>query len=189
MPRVTRAQAQANREAVVLAASELLREHGVAGVSLDAVCSRAGLTHGGFYKQFASKDALLTEAMNFAVNQRRKIIAETIEEHGDAARALLTNWYLSPEHRDDPTSGCAVAALVGEAATNAHGPLRDGYRTALDDLLSAVATRDGGASGHVGDADLVKVALMVGALELARATAGTPLSQEFLVAAFEHLQT
>lgn len=189
MPRVTRARAQANREAVVRVASELLREHGVGGVSVDAVCTRAGLTHGGFYKQFASKDALLSEAMNFTVDQRRKVVAETTEQHGDGARALLTNWYLSPEHRDAPTSGCAVAALVGEAATNAHGPLRDGYRTALDDLLCAVATHDGDASGHVGDADLAKVALMVGALQLARATAGTPLSEQFLAAAFTHLQT
>lgn len=181
MPRVSRERAKANRAAVVQAASELLRERGAAGVTVEAVSSRAGLTHGGFYKQFETKDALLSEAIALASQQRRDAVAATISEHGSAARAVLANWYLSPEHRDNPGSGCAVAALVGDVTIHHGGPLRSGYLNALDDLISAVSA----SSGTDG---IAAVALMVGALELARATAGTALSDKFLRTAREQLR-
>jgi TetR/AcrR family transcriptional regulator, transcriptional repressor for nem operon len=184
MPRVSREQAAANRAAIVRAASELLRERGPAAVTVDAVSERAGLTHGGFYKQFASKDALLDEALAYAVDQRRQAVDAAVEERPDAA-AALREWYLSAEHRDDPASGCAVAALSGIVATEPDGPLHDGFRGALDDLLGAVERlRPERADG---DAALADVALMVGALALARSTAGSAMSERILAAARERL--
>lgn len=176
MPRASRAQMEANRTAMVRAASELLRERGAAGLTLDAVAAHAGLTHGGFYKQFASKDALIAEAVAAAATERREAAAEIAS--GEGGRAALLDWYLSAEHRDAPASGCVVAGLAGEASLAPASALGDGFRGALDDLI---AVRAAGAAGR--DVALADVALMVGALELARATAGTPLSEELLAAA------
>jgi TetR/AcrR family transcriptional repressor of nem operon len=167
---------EANRAALVQAASALIRERGTAGLTLDGVAARAGLTHGGFYKQFASKDALIVEAIGEAARERREAVAEV--SAGEGGRAALLDWYLSAEHRDEPASGCVVAGLAGEASVDPHGALGDGFRVALDDLLAARADSTGDRATALAD-----VALMVGALELARATAGTPLSDELLAAA------
>jgi len=180
MPRVSREQMQSNRAAVVQAASELIREKGMADVTVDAISARAGLTHGSFHKQFASKQALLLEAICAAVDQRRAAVQKTVEEHGSDAPDVLKDWYLSEEHRDNPATGCAVAALVGHAATVTDDALRDAYCRAVGDLLAMV--EDGGTADAFGE-----VALMVGALELARATKGTPLSARFLESARQRL--
>ncbi|AYG03326.1 TetR/AcrR family transcriptional regulator [Gryllotalpicola protaetiae] len=176
MPRASRAQTEANRAAVVRAAAALVRERGAAGLTLDAVAARAGLTHGGFYKQFASKDALIAEAVDEAARERREATAAVSAREG--GRAALLDWYLSAAHRDAPASGCVVAGLAGEASVDPHGALGDGFRGALDDLIAARAS---GTADR--EAALADVALMVGAIELARATAGTPLSDELLAAA------
>jgi TetR/AcrR family transcriptional regulator, transcriptional repressor for nem operon len=175
MPRASRAQTEANRAALVHAASELLREQGTAGVTLDAVSGRAGLTHGGFYKQFASKEALITEALDAAATERREAAEATARDGG---REALLDWYLSADHRDVMASGCVVAGLAGEAAIAPHGVLRTGFRRALDELISTHAA-GGGERAEV----LADIALMVGAVELARATADSPLSDELLAAA------
>jgi TetR/AcrR family transcriptional repressor of nem operon len=167
---------EANRAALVRAASELIRERGAAGVTLDAVAARAGLTHGGFYKQFASRDALIAEAIDAAATERLEAATEIAA--GDGGRAALLDWYLSADHRDVLTHGCVVAGLAGEASLEPHGALSDGFRRALDDLI-AVRTSSTGDR----DAALADIAMMVGALELARATAGSPLSDELLSAA------
>jgi len=179
MPRTSRAQTTANREALVRAASALLREQGPAALTLDAVASRAGLTHGGFYKQFASRDALIAEAVDHAAAERRGAVEALQAAEG---RAAVIDWYLSPAHRDAPGDGCAVAALAGEAAHAPAGPLGDGIRSAIDDLVDARQRAGDDSDAARADA-LAEVAMMVGALELARATAGTPISDELLAAA------
>jgi TetR/AcrR family transcriptional repressor of nem operon len=173
---------QLNRDAFVRAASELMREEGVAAATIDAISARAGLTHGSFYKQFGSKQALLVEAMCAAAAERRSAVECAIDEHGANARAVLIDWYLSESHRDTPAMGCAVAAMVGDAARDESGELRVAYVQAVEDLLAAIT-----ANG-IDDA-YCAAALMVGALELARATKGTPLSTEFLNSARERLAT
>lgn len=178
MPRTSRAQTAANREALVHAASALLREQGPAALTLDAVASRAGLTHGGFYKQFASRDALIAEAVDHATAERRDAVIELQQTEG---REGVLDWYLSAAHRDDPADGCVVAALAGETAHTPAGPLGDGIRTAIDDLVRA-RQRAGDTSDEARQDALAEVAMMIGAVELARATVGTPISDELLAA-------
>jgi TetR/AcrR family transcriptional regulator, transcriptional repressor for nem operon len=184
MPRVSREQMRLNREAVVRAAAELIREKGVAAATVDAVTARAGLTHGGFYKQFGSKQALVAEAVRAAAEERQAVIREGRADHDsdrDGSRGgILGDWYLSAEHRDNPAAGCPVAALVGDAAVDTDETFRAAYRAAVDDLLAAVEA--GGSADPYGD-----VALMVGAIELSRATAGTPMSDRFLESARRRL--
>lgn len=185
MPRVSREQMTVNRAAVVRAAAALLREHGPAGVTVDAVSARAGLTHGGFYKQFASKEALLLEALQEAREQRQKVMRERADVPGGDSLAAFADAYLSPKHRDNTADGCVAAALLGTVAREPGGPLGDGYSSVLEDLVDAVATRTPDAEPQL---VLMDVALLIGALQLARATAENPRSEDFLTAAREHFE-
>jgi TetR/AcrR family transcriptional regulator, transcriptional repressor for nem operon len=170
MGRVSQAQARENRDHIVRAAARLFRERGIAGVSVADVTAAAGLTHGGFYKHFASKEALVAEAVGRAVDDQ---IARL---DGYPDRAALLTAYLSPAHRDSPGDGCPTAGFGGDLAREdpAH-PARRAYA----DGLRAYADRL--------DGDLAAVSTLVGALLLARATAGTPLSDELLEAAAARL--
>lgn len=174
MPRVSREQAALNRAALVTAAAELLCARGSAGVTIDAVSARAGLTHGGFYKQFASRDALMAEALDQVV-LRRRVVLGSASAAPDPRRAVIEA-YLSARHRDDPSHGCPVAALAGDPAIFSDAPLFDGFNEAFSDLVEAVRVPPGDGRA------LLDVAAMVGALQLSRTMAGTASSDEVLSA-------
>lgn len=117
MGRVSQAQAEENRRRVVETASRLFREHGT-HVSVADLMKASGLTHGGFYKQFASKEALVNEATAHAFNEFTRLQQDKVEQsgtRGPAQRALIDS-YLSVEHRDNPAEGCPVAALAIDMA-------------------------------------------------------------------------
>ncbi len=178
MGRVSQAQAQQNRQQVVDAAARLFRERGVQGVSVAELMAAAGLTHGGFYKQFASKEALVTEATERAfatLNERLSALGDDRE----VARHRLIEYYLSPAHRDDPGDGCPTAGL---AADMAHEPPGSDARRLYENGVESFAHRVAVDS----DEDLVAVSTMVGALLLARATGGE-LSDRILSTARESL--
>ena len=184
MPRVSRQQMLYNRAAMVEAAAVLLRTDGPAGVTVDAVSSRAGLTHGSFYKHFHSKEALIVEALSSAVEQRRAAMeAREARPEGDTISAFVTA-YLSGAQRDNLGDGCVAAALAGAVASDPDGPLGEGFRVAVDDLVAAVQTRQPHAD--VKDV-LADVALLVGSLALSRTARGTKRSDAFLDAGIERL--
>jgi TetR/AcrR family transcriptional repressor of nem operon len=172
MGRVSQAQAQQNRERIVATAARLFRERGVSGVSVADVMAEAGLTHGGFYKHFASKDALVAEAVTQAFTAQAA-------ELGPDVTAFL-GAYLSPTHRDNPGGGCPSAGFGGDVA---HASGGDETRFAYAKGVEAFATY----LGKPGEPDLAALSMMAGALILSRATAGTPLSGEILAAARETL--
>ncbi|MFK0109977.1 TetR/AcrR family transcriptional regulator [Streptomyces sp. NPDC091217] len=178
MGRVSQAQAQANRRRVVERASQLFREQGT-GVSVAELMNAAGLTHGGFYKQFASKEALIDEAVTHAFGELAEHHATTLEEHkGHRAEAQqsLIDGYLSVRHRDNPAAGCPVAALATDMA-------RDGgdlgahrtYTEGVQDFTQWLATDD--------EDGTARLCTMLGALLLARATKDSPMSEQVLSAA------
>lgn len=175
--KVSREQARRNREAVVEAASRLFRARGVEGVAIGEVMRAGGMTHGGFYNQFPSKDALAAEACNRALEgsvARWRRIAE--EAGADGAKAIVRD-YLSARNRDAPETGCALVSLGPEAARRGGGmaaALRDG----LEGLVEAYAA----AGGVERDEALAAVAQMVGAMMLARAVDDEALSDQLLVA-------
>jgi TetR/AcrR family transcriptional repressor of nem operon len=188
MPRTSRETASRRREEVVQAASRLFRERGVQGVSVPDLMAEAGLTHGGFYRHFQSKDALEAEAYGRGLEQTAELVWSLIEQHagdGDAARTALLDRYLSVGHRDDPGDGCATAALAIDAAHKGVGnPLRQALASGVErmaDILTGLSGEEHPAARRA-DA-LASFSTMVGALILARATAGTTLSEEILVAA------
>src|SRR6202011_3642660 len=103
--RVSREKAIENRERIVETASRLFREKGFDGVGVDAIMSGAGLTHGGFYGHFGSKDDLAAEAVVRALERS----AEKLGRHANLTE--LISEYLSERHCADRASGCAIAAL------------------------------------------------------------------------------
>ncbi|SDM12925.1 TetR/AcrR family transcriptional regulator, transcriptional repressor for nem operon [Nonomuraea maritima] len=174
MSRVSQAEAQANRKRVVEAASRLFREKGVPNVSVADVMQSVGLTQGGFYKQFASKSALVDEAAAKAFADMLDQLTAMDDDHADhdAARSALIESYLSPEARDNPDTSCPAAGFAGDFAREPER--RDVYAAGVRDMAGWIAP---------GDTGLAALSTLVGALLLARATAGSPLSEDILRAA------
>jgi TetR/AcrR family transcriptional regulator, transcriptional repressor for nem operon len=191
MPRVSRVQAEANHQAIETAASRLFRERGLAGVTVADVMAEAGLTHGGFYTHYASKDDLAAKAceaaFSFAAEKwRRRIEAAPSPA---AARRAITEGYLHERNCNPTAASCPTATLVADVsrAPAAH-PIHPAY---LAGVVQQVETLAGlGSSGdparNRADA-CVQLATMMGALLLARATHGDPISGEFVDAAIAHL--
>src|SRR5690606_11485514 len=126
---------------IVRKASVRLREKGVHGVGVAELMKEAGLTHGGFYAHFASRDALLVEAVAHAMD--RSIVhwrknAEATPP--DARMAAIVNAYLTPAHRDDPGYGCAIAALGAEIAREG-AKARRMFGAKLEEMVEVLAAQ------------------------------------------------
>jgi TetR/AcrR family transcriptional repressor of nem operon len=194
MGRVSQQQAQQNRTQVVEAAARLFRERGVQGVSVAELMAAAGLTHGGFYKQFSSKEALVAEATGQAFTELGEQLTGRDDESGGhaAARTALLDYYLSPDHRDHAGEGCPTSGLAVDVAREAPGsPVRATYAEGVAAFARWLSPESPGSpeSGtspgsqnnpDPADQDLVTLSTMVGALLLSRATAGTELSDRIL---------
>lgn len=187
MPRVSRQQTELNRERILESAARLFREQGFRTPSVADLMQAAGLTHGGFYGHFDSKDDLAVQACEHAFAQSHKRWQERREHDGDpaTARRTIVQAYLSAAHRDNPGDSCPVSALVGEMAhAQSHSPLQQQYVNGLEQLLALMTTTDAGIEPAAARREaLTQYALLVGALSLARATRGTALSDELLEAA------
>ncbi|GIF63936.1 TetR family transcriptional regulator [Asanoa ishikariensis] len=171
MGRVSQAEARANRAAAVQAATRLFRESGVANVGVADVMKSVGLTPGGFYKRFPSKAALVDEAVGMGFTDMLRYLSELSEDTDDHAAAwqALLDTYLSVQHRDDPGEGCPAAGFAGDIARDP-AP-RQTYATGVREMAAWIAP---------GDAGLAALATLVGGVLLARATAGSPVSEEIL---------
>lgn len=113
MGRVSRAQAERNRQHIVETATRLFRQHGAEGVSIADIMGAAGLTPGGFYKHFASKEALVDEAFALAFQQALGAwdqVARRDRKEGDSALAALVRFYFRPRPLE---TSCPLLALAG----------------------------------------------------------------------------
>lgn len=180
--RVSREQAARNREHVIDTAARLFREKGYSGIGVADLMKEAGLTHGGFYGNFDSKEDLMAAACVRAFDgatDRWRVLLETAPE---TALAQIVASYLSRRHVDHPGAGCALAALGGELARLGE-PVRDiasaGVRAQIDMLAPLMAGADAQSQRR---AAMAAYAGMVGALVLARAVNDTALGGEILQA-------
>ena len=178
MGRVSQAQARENRRRVVATASRMFREKGTA-VSVADLMKAVGLTHGGFYKQFASKEELVAEAITHAFDDAAAHSALPLDEHADneAVRQTLIDQYLSNRHRDHTGEGCPISGFAAdlEREPEQAARTRDVYIKGVRNRAAQLAAGD--------DDGLAQFCTMVGALTLARATRGDPISDELLQAA------
>jgi TetR/AcrR family transcriptional repressor of nem operon len=191
MPRVSKAQAEANHEAIEASASRLFREKGLDSVTVAEVMADAGLTHGGFYAHFPSKDALAAAACESAFAFAEEKWRRRIEQAAGsaAARRTIANRYLRNANCDPSTATCPTATLVTDVGRAAEDhPIRAAYVEGVRGQIDTLAAL--GTSGDLGEdraAACVQLATMMGALLLARATHGDPLSAEIVKAARAHL--
>lgn len=114
--RVSRIQAEENRQAVIDAASRLFRRHGFDGIGLKDLMAGAGLTQGAFYKQFASKSDLAVQASARALDLSVARWTSIAATRPDDPLAALLGFYLSEGHRDEIAEGCPIVALGSDAA-------------------------------------------------------------------------
>ncbi|MBX9932664.1 MAG: TetR family transcriptional regulator [Methylobacterium sp.] len=174
MPRVSQEQARLNRQRVVEVAATLFRERGLHGVGVADIMASAGLTHGGFYGQFANKDALAAEAFDSAIAEDRR---------GDVD-AILAN-YLSLAHVQTPGMGCPLAALANDISREApNSPVRTRFTKGVEGLASILANLTPKASRERRrQKSLATLSTLVGAVVLARAVNDEALANDLLQAA------
>ncbi|WP_242123568.1 TetR/AcrR family transcriptional regulator [Sphingobium sp. Sx8-8] len=178
--KVSREQAARNRDKVIDTASRLFRAHGVDGVGIHEVMRESGLTHGGFYNQFPSKEALAAEACAASLAgsaDRWRAIAEAAGP--DRAAAAIADDYLSARNRDAPETGCALIALGPDAARRG-GALAQAFRDGFEALTGVIETMSADISREEA---LARMAQLVGAMVLARGVGDPALSEEIMAAA------
>lgn len=170
---------QETRERIIRTAAKRFREDGVEAVGVAALMADAGLTHGGFYAHFPSKEALVAAACAEGFGESQDRLRKTIERHPPGEKLVaLAETYLSPAHRDHPGQGC-IAAAIGPEIARHPAETRAEFTRGLHGLLELAAAAleaDGGDPAAAAEA----VAAMVGALTLARAAADEALSNRFL---------
>src|SRR5690349_8991117 len=114
--KVSREQAAENRERVIDIASRIFRERGFQGIGVADIMKAAGLTHGAFYGQFASKEDLMEKATMRAFDGAEALWAKLARDAPDDPVGAIAAQYLSTQHRDHPELGCVVASLGPELA-------------------------------------------------------------------------
>jgi TetR/AcrR family transcriptional regulator, transcriptional repressor for nem operon len=161
----------ASHDRIVKIAARRMRESGTAAPGVAEIMQAAGLTHGGFYKHFGSREDLVAEAVEraFSDNSRASARFETLEEYAD--------WYLSPAHRDRPATGCGVAAFSADAARDGER-VRAAYAAQVERYLGRLEAWTGSR-----DTALQALALLTGGLQTARALGAGPLSDQVLAGA------
>jgi TetR/AcrR family transcriptional repressor of nem operon len=187
MPRVSKEQTELNRSAIENASARLFREKGLNGVSVADLMAAAGLTHGGFYGHFSSKDELAAVACARAFEQSSARWAARVKDQPDdaAARKALIEAYLAPQNLHDAGNGCPAMTLAGDVAREAPGkPVRAAYLAGMSELVEILAAFTPSTdAGQRRQAALAQWSTMVGAMTLARATADSAIANEILAAA------
>lgn len=166
---------------LVEAAAARFKEHGVDGISLADLMQDLKLTHGGFYRHFDSRDELVTEALELALTQSGQAMRERLFDGDTPDIARFVDFYLDEAHRDGRATGCAVAALAGDAprkSADVQAQFRKQIESNLETLSEAL-----GLAGSADDARstaLLVLSALYGALMMARAVGDSPLSREVL---------
>lgn len=169
---------------IIQIASEKFRKNGIMPVGIANLMADAGLTHGGFYAHFKSKEALLDEALGAALEQMTDKLARVSQGRTDALEEIL-QVYLSKAHRDTPEMGCPVAALTPEVARQA-ASTRQVFSDKLRKLVGVIETQLHVNSEAARSKNAIAIfSLMIGALQLARAETDETRAETILQAAIE----
>jgi TetR/AcrR family transcriptional repressor of nem operon len=170
-----------SRSTILDSAGRLLRARGIVGARVADVMQGAGLTVGGFYAHFASKDELVSAALHRLGAEYRDRLFNRIEEkpEGDRVAEILKR-YLSAAHRDAADQGCPFPSIVGEIGTTAPEQ-RDALAKELAALIERLESLIPQAQGHkTRTVAIGLLALMIGGLSVSRALRGTALSDEVI---------
>jgi TetR/AcrR family transcriptional repressor of nem operon len=183
--RYEKGRKEATRQRIIDVAMARFRNDGIAGTGLASIMADAGLTNGAFYPHFASKTSLVREAVVEAIAQQADQLRRLVDAGGVDT---VIESYLSQGHRDNPASGCPLAALLPELARlspDAHatfaGPFEDAVHVMEQALPEGLENRESAAIGLL--------AILIGTLQLSRALAGTQLSDRILAGGADAART
>ncbi|MBO0144690.1 TetR family transcriptional regulator [Agrobacterium sp. Ap1] len=185
--RVSRAQAEENRDRVIDVASRMFRQHGFDGIGLKDLMKGAGLTQGAFYKQFASKDDLAAIASRRAMESATRRWSAAANDSADPLEAVMA-FYLSSDHRGEKAEGCPLVALGSDAARQSaevRQPFEDGIRAHFEVLNELTGDSK---SSEPGSKAMAILSLMVGAVTLSRIMEDATMSQGILDAAADEVR-
>ena len=171
--RYAKGHKEATRRQIAKVASERFRRDGVEAVGVASLMADAGLTHGGFYSHFDSKEALVRAATAEALQRGRAQLARAGAEQGIEG---IVRAYLRPTHRDAPARGCVFASLapdIARASSATRAALTQEFEAHIDLIASYLPKADRGRS-------MAMFSLMMGALQLSRMVSDEALSDDVL---------
>ncbi len=178
MARYSTDHKEKTRAAIVDAAAERIRSGGFDALGVASIMAEAGLTHGGFYAHFSSRDALLAAAVTRLFEKACDTVGRFEEKHGEAALDRYIDFYLSPRHRDDAERGCPIPALTGDAQ-RAAPVVKAAFEAGLDQLAERVGRMMPKGGKRAG---LALLGEMAGVLGVSRTMGDARASGELLAA-------
>ncbi len=184
----SRAEKAKTHKRIVSIASKKFREEGLAGVGIAELMKEAGLTVGGFYKHFDSRDDLVAEAVSSAFGGWKRRVDAAASGGPPVSLAKLIDDYLNAAHRDDPGTGCAFSALAPEIARSdkrTRAITTEQVRNDIQLIAGLIPGRDAHA---VRSQAILTFSALVGAMSLARTVSDEVLSREILKTVAELLK-
>ena len=164
--RMSQAEKDKSHARIVASASRLMRERGVEGASISDVMNDAGLTHGGFYKHFATKEAMTESALDAAFAAPLAML----DGDNPDARSAFRELYLSMRHVASRGRGCPVAAIGQDVSRTGSTQVKAAFGRGVDQIVDALAdTMDGPAEARRASA-FQQFSMLVGAVVIARAS-------------------
>ena len=177
-----------SHDRILRVAAARFRESGVDGIGVADLMKDAGLTHGGFYRHFASRDELVAEAIECALRDGGQRTVDVVETSKQSPLAALVDGYLSTAHRDSLATSCAVATLAADVARSNDGA-RSAYTRQVGtylELLTKLIAGDKQRSRRM--KAIAALSTLVGAVSMARAVNDEKLSREILKSAADQLK-
>ena len=177
-----------SHDRIVRTAAARYRENGVDGIGVADLMKDAGLTHGGFYRHFASRDELVLEAIERALHDGGQRVTGALASSKQPSLTILVDAYLSAAHRDNLATSCAVATLAGDVARS-NERVRGAYTqqvSAYLELLAKLISADKRRSKRT--KAIAALSALVGAVSIARAVNDEKLSREILKSAADELK-
>lgn len=186
--RVSRAQAEENRQNVIDVASRLFRQHGFEGIGLKDLMEAAGMTQGAFYKQFSSKEDLIAEASGRALESANKRWSNAVAAKGNDPLGAIIAFYMSNGHRKEKLDGCPLVALGSDAARQG-AEVKASFEAGIREHLRVLTRMLSKADTEEKEAKAMAIlSTMVGALTLSRAVNDPHLAQSILDAAADSVR-
>lgn len=187
----SKANKAVNHECIVKTAAARFREAGVEAVGVVDLMKDAGLTHGGFYRHFTTRDDMVSEAVEYALKEGGQAVAAIANSKmsRQAVLSALIDAYLSVAHRDGLATSCAVTTLAGDVARS-NERVRSAYTQQVDIYLAVLINLMAGEKQKSRRIKAVAaLSTLVGAVSMARAVNDETLSREILQSAAEELKT
>ncbi len=184
MARYGKEHKEATRRRILETAGRRLKTDGIDGAGVATLMADAGLTNGAFYAHFSSKEDLVANVIADQIGLQARSVREL--PPGRAGLRAFVAYYLSPQHRDDPGSGCPAAALldeIGRSPVAAKDAYTEGVRVILDEIAVRLSPRNPqSAQGKA----LALYTMAVGTMQLSRALSDPVLANEVLARGLEN---